>query len=141
LKIKVTFINKKAWDLALSPAKSIPMNAFMLYMSGNSVQIFSIMVTVMLLWNSANAILNSMTSFEQFSNQEKQVGMLQTLTSLINSKLHFPVLVFVLMNSANFALGVWKCGSMGLLPTTTSDWLSFMEPKSMLELGVAGFSL
>jgi hypothetical protein len=52
---------KKAWDMALSPSKSIPMNAFMLYMSGNSIQIFSIMVTVMLLWNSLNAILASLT--------------------------------------------------------------------------------
>jgi hypothetical protein len=47
---------KKAWDLALAPAKSIPMNGFMMYMSGNSIQIFSIMITVMLFWNSLNAI-------------------------------------------------------------------------------------
>lgn len=51
---------KKAWDMALSPSKSIPMNAFMLYMSGNSVQIFSIMVTLMLLWNSINAVLGAL---------------------------------------------------------------------------------
>ena len=50
---------KKAWDLALSPAKSIPMNAFMMYMSGNSIQIFSIMITLMLFWNSVNAISSS----------------------------------------------------------------------------------
>ena len=47
---------KKAWDLALAPAKSIPMNGFMMYMSGNSIQIFSIMITVMLFWNSLNAV-------------------------------------------------------------------------------------
>lgn len=31
---------KKAWEIALGPGKSIPMNAFMMWMSGNTVQIF-----------------------------------------------------------------------------------------------------
>lgn len=50
---------KKAWDLAFSPGKSLPMNGFMLYMSGNSIQIFSIMITVMLFFNSIQAVLSS----------------------------------------------------------------------------------
>lgn len=33
---------KKAWEVALAPAKQIPMQAIMMYMSGNSLQIFSI---------------------------------------------------------------------------------------------------
>lgn len=49
---------KRAWDMAISPAKSLPMNAFMLYMSGNSVQIFSIGILVMLLLNPLKAIAN-----------------------------------------------------------------------------------
>jgi len=43
---------KKAWDIALAPAKSIPMNAFMLWMSGGGVQIFSIMITGMLFFQA-----------------------------------------------------------------------------------------
>ena len=43
---------KKAWDTAMAPARSIPMNAFMMWMAGNSVQIFSILIVVMLLWNT-----------------------------------------------------------------------------------------
>ncbi|RKO88571.1 hypothetical protein BDK51DRAFT_27397, partial [Blyttiomyces helicus] len=50
---------KKAWDTALGPAKSIPMNAFMLWMSGNSVQIFSILITVMMLWNAIKAVMGT----------------------------------------------------------------------------------
>jgi hypothetical protein len=49
---------KRAWDMAISPAKSLPMNAFMLYMSGNSVQIFSIGILVMLLLNPLKAVAN-----------------------------------------------------------------------------------
>ena len=41
--------DKRAWDLAISPAKSLPMQAFMLYMSGGGVQIFSMGIVVMLL--------------------------------------------------------------------------------------------
>lgn len=40
---------KRAWDLAVSPAKSLPMQAFMLYMSGGGVQIFSMGIVFMLL--------------------------------------------------------------------------------------------
>lgn len=39
---------KKAWEIALAPAKQIPMQAIMMYMSGNSLQIFSIMMVYML---------------------------------------------------------------------------------------------
>jgi hypothetical protein len=40
---------KRAWDFAISPAKSLPMQAFMLYMSGGGVQIFSMSIVFMLL--------------------------------------------------------------------------------------------
>jgi hypothetical protein len=52
---------KKAWDVAMAPAKSVPMNAFMLYMSGSGVQIFSMMVVGMLLTNPLKAILSIKT--------------------------------------------------------------------------------
>jgi hypothetical protein len=48
---------KKAWDVAFGPAKNLPMNAFMLYMSGAGVQIFSMMVVGMLLTNPIKAAL------------------------------------------------------------------------------------
>ncbi|KAJ3543126.1 hypothetical protein NMY22_g3252 [Coprinellus aureogranulatus] len=40
---------KRAWDFATSPAKQLPMQAFMLYMSGGGVQIFSMGIVFMLL--------------------------------------------------------------------------------------------
>ena len=39
---------KKCWEIALGPAKQLPMQAIMSYMSGNSLQIFSIMMVFML---------------------------------------------------------------------------------------------
>ncbi|KAG6845208.1 hypothetical protein H0H87_012535 [Tephrocybe sp. NHM501043] len=40
---------KRAWDAAIAPAKALPMQAFMLYMSGGGVQIFSMGIVFMLL--------------------------------------------------------------------------------------------
>ncbi|ELU39922.1 hypothetical protein AG1IA_06052 [Rhizoctonia solani AG-1 IA] len=56
-------IPRRAWDMAISPAKSLPMNAFMLYMSGNSVQIFSIGILVMLLLNPLKAVAMQATNW------------------------------------------------------------------------------
>lgn len=44
--------------MAIAPAKSVPMQAFMLYMSGSGVQIFSMMVVGMLLTNPLKAIMS-----------------------------------------------------------------------------------
>lgn len=54
----------KAWELAYSPAKSLPMNAIMLYMSGSGVQIFSMMAVGMLITGPIKGIstMNSGTS-------------------------------------------------------------------------------
>ncbi|KAI8902891.1 hypothetical protein BC833DRAFT_520575, partial [Globomyces pollinis-pini] len=124
---------KKAWDMALSPAKSIPMNGFMLYMSGNSVQIFSIMVTVMLLYNSLNSIYGSVAAFERFQSEPNtKPGLINNIIYLVKSPLLLPILAFCLMQLANFGLGVWKCSGMGLLPTTTSDWLAFLDAKQVI---------
>lgn len=46
----------KAWEAAMAPAKSIPMNLMMLYMSGNGVQIFSMMVVYMTVVNPLKGI-------------------------------------------------------------------------------------
>ena len=36
---------------------------------------------------------------------------------------------YLLGNLSLVALALYKCHSMGLLPTATSDWLAFMEHK------------
>lgn len=55
------------------------------------------------------------------------------MEALVKDPLLVPKLTFILMQMANFALGMWKCGSMGLLPTAESDWLGFMQAKTSLE--------
>jgi len=38
-------------------------------------------------------------------------------------------LVYMVGNVVCLALAVYKCQTMGLLPTTSSDWLAFIEPQ------------
>ena len=37
--------------------------------------------------------------------------------------------VYLIGNFLSLGLAIYKCQGMGLLPTTTSDWLAFVEPQ------------
>jgi hypothetical protein len=50
-----------------------------------------------------------------------------------NNPLLLPKITYITMQGGNLMLGVWKCAAMGLLPTATSDWLAFMEAKTIME--------
>ena len=39
--------------------------------------------------------------------------------------------VFILANLVGIALAIYKFNSMGLLPTSQSDWLEFMEAREV----------
>ena len=109
---------KKAWEAALSPMKAIPMNLFMMYMSGNTVQIFSMMIVVMLIYNSIKSMSTLSSVFDQFVDKN------DTADLLVLHKTTFIALQLVLL-----CLGVYKMDALGLLPTSTSDWLAFEEPR------------
>ena len=95
---------KKSWELALAPAKQLPMNAVMMYMSGNSLQIFSIMMVFMLFKNPIIGLVQTNQVFTRFETE----GTRKTLWMV--------KLVYVAMQLAALAMGVWKVNGMGLLP-------------------------
>lgn len=95
---------KKAWEVALAPAKQLPMNAIGMYMTGNSLQIFSIMMVFMLFKTPIQAILNINNVFIRFESE----GTKQRLLGV--------KLVYVATNLLALSLGIWKVNGMGLLP-------------------------
>ena len=95
---------KKAWEIAIAPAKQLPMNAIGMYMSGNSLQIFSIMMVFMLFKGPIQAILSINNVFARFETP----GIRQQLLGV--------KAVYVAMNLLAMGLGVWKVNGMGLLP-------------------------
>ncbi|KAI4738066.1 hypothetical protein E4T50_11459 [Aureobasidium sp. EXF-12298] len=111
---------KKAWEVAIAPAKQLPMNAFGMYMSGNSLQIFSIMMVFMLFKGPITALINIQNVFARFESEG-------TRDRLIMVKL-----AYVACNFLALALGIWKVNGMGLLPTTRSDWLAWETAREPL---------
>ncbi len=80
------------------------MNAIMMYMSGNTLQIFSIMMVFMLFKGPIQAILGVNQVFERFQTESNR-GYFWQLKG-----------VYILLNLGLLALGVWKVNGMGLLP-------------------------
>ncbi|ODV61659.1 chaperone EMC4, partial [Ascoidea rubescens DSM 1968] len=61
---------KKAWDVVTGTVKQVPMNLFMSYMSGNSLQIIPIMTTLMFFTGPVHSILNLKKTFKPFLNNK-----------------------------------------------------------------------
>lgn len=80
------------------------MNAIMMYMSGNSLQIFSIMMVFMLFKNPIQALIGTNQAFTRFESDGTR------------GKLFLVKLVYVLTNLVALGLGLWKVNGMGLLP-------------------------
>jgi len=106
-----------AMQIAMRPGQQILMNAFMMYMSGSQLNIFSISIT-------SSAVLTPLASL---MNLEQTFGHLQKV-DLSTAKA-----VYVLLNLAWLALGLYKMSSMRLLPTTSADWTSKLQWKEMRE--------
>ncbi|KAG6907459.1 hypothetical protein DXG01_008843 [Tephrocybe rancida] len=108
----------RAWEAAIAPAKALPMQAFMLYMSGGGVQIFSMGIVFMLLLTPFKNIFGMNEAFAQFAPINSSDP--KALSTLALQKL-----VFIACNLLTLGVGLWKCSTMGLLPTGSGDWLAF----------------
>lgn len=117
---------KKAWEVALAPVKGLPMTAIMMYMSGNSLQIFSIMMVFMAFKNPLMGLVNTNQAFERFQSSQS-----------LSSQLLQVKFVYVICQLVALGVGIWKINAMGLLPTTRSDWLMWEAQREPLEHAVA----
>ncbi|KAM3160379.1 ER membrane protein complex subunit 4 [Lachancea thermotolerans] len=112
-----TLIVQKAWQIAFQPAKSIPMNMIMSYMSGTSLQIISIMTALMFVSNPVKSIANMRQTFKPvMGNAEAQP---QVVVAMV---------MFVFFQIILMGIGIHKLNSMGLIPNTRSDWLLLEQP-------------
>lgn len=111
--------------MALGPLKQVPMNLFIMYMAGNSISIFPIMMVGMLIVRPVKALFATQSTFKMVEG-----------TQAIGQKI-----VYCIGNIVNILLALYKCQSMGLLPTHSSDWLAFEEPQTRLEHIGGGLSL
>lgn len=118
-------IEKKSWDIALGPLKQIPMNLFIMWMAGNSISIFPIMMVGMMFIRPIQALLAIQQTFKMIEGTNKTIQRI----------------VYAFGNLVGVGLAVYKCQVMGLLPTHASDWLAFVEPQKQLEWANGGIGL
>lgn len=121
-------IYSSAMNLATAPGRQLFMTGFMLWMSGNSLQIFSIMMLLMAFWTPLTKLFEVNKEFERYENNKNVEG------GKVN--LLLPKLVFVLMNLAGLGVALYKAQTMGLLPTSAADWLSTaVRPSPQISAG------
>jgi len=112
---------QRAMAQAMSPGKQIMMQAFMLYMSGKQLNMFSISVTSMAILSPVKSIVSTNTAFKTFEDPEGKVD------------LQIPKLIWIAFNLLYLMIGLYKMSSMRLLPTTSADFADAIVWKEMLE--------
>ncbi|XP_048736095.2 ER membrane protein complex subunit 4-like isoform X2 [Ostrea edulis] len=110
-------IDKRSWDIALGPLKQIPMNFFIMWMAGNSISIFPIMMVGMMFFKPIQAFISVQNTFVMIEGSQAYVQKF----------------IYIFGNFVCLALATYKCQTMGLLPTHASDWLAFMDPQKRME--------
>ena len=98
------------------------MNAFMMYMSGSQLNIFSISTTTSAIMSPVTNILSINKSFAHLADPNSEVN----LTT--------PKLLYLVLNMVWLAIGLYKMSSMRLLPTTSADWTHRIVWKDMMEV-------
>mmetsp|Transcript_18900 Transcript_18900/g.21090 ORF Transcript_18900/g.21090 Transcript_18900/m.21090 type:complete len:191 (-) Transcript_18900:47-619(-) len=126
---KTTLAAKKrsrALALATKPGQQILMNAFMMFMSGKNLNIFSISITSMAILSPIKSIFSVEKTFAPLESKESG-------GSAGDDSLQLPKLAFIAINLLWLAIGIYKMSIMRLLPTTSADWTGEIVWKEMLE--------
>lgn len=121
----LTILKKKrqmAMGLATSIAKNIPMNAFMLYMAGKNLNMWTISTLGMCITTPLKSLMSINSQFARFEDSDGKVD------------LQMPKFIFVLLNVLWLSIGLYKMSTMRLLPTTSADWSGRIVWKEMMEI-------
>jgi len=101
-------MERKAWETASAPIQSAGMSIFMLWMSGSSPGIFSVLMVTYCLSSIVTQFSNVHKAFEHFSSVDT------TLQKLC----------YLALCAASFGYVVWHASGMGLIPTKSGDWVN-----------------
>jgi len=120
-----SLVAKLGWSIALGPWKQLPLNLFVLWMAGNSISLFPIMMVGMMGIRPVQSLFSYKDVFHKLKGDQ---ALLQKI-------------VYILANLVGVGLAIYKFNNMGLLPTAQSDWLEFMEARRDLEISGGGIAL
>jgi hypothetical protein len=114
--------SQMAMGLATSPGRSIMMNAFMMYMSGSNLNMWTISTIGMAIMSPIKSLFGINRQFMKFEDSDGKVD------------LQMPKIIFAVLNLVWLCLGLYKMGKMRLLPTYASDWSGRIVWKEMMEI-------
>merc|ERR1719237_766512 len=114
-------LEKKAWEVAIAPIQSVGMNLFMLWMSGSSPGIFNVMIL--------GYCLTSIVG--QFSRVNAAFVAMKTIDTTLQK------LAYLALCSVSLAYLLYHASGMGLLPTSSGDWIASI-PKTDVREVVSG---
>jgi len=101
-------LENRAWGIAKSPASSIFSTAFMGWMMGNQLSIYTMFFIVFALYNPIKSLLGTNAQFLPLQQQSAEA------TSFLPQKL-----VYAFLQLVALCIGLYKAHSMGLVPTFT----------------------
>jgi len=116
-------LTKKAWDVALNPGKQAGMTLFMLWMSGSSAGIFSVMIVAHALQSAVKSLLSVETAFAPFTSKSGGVNIDVTLQKLLYVAIGIAVTAYIVRSAAN----------VGLIPTCSGDYISMIPQRDVFE--------
>merc|ERR1712003_317692 len=96
---------RQAWNKAKSPGKQIMMSGLMMWLSGSTMSIFTLMMMAMVMINPTTALFSVQSAFRPFETKDNWKA------------LWMPKLAFIGLNLICVGIGVWKLNKLGLLPT------------------------
>mmetsp|Transcript_21303 Transcript_21303/g.24495 ORF Transcript_21303/g.24495 Transcript_21303/m.24495 type:complete len:166 (-) Transcript_21303:36-533(-) len=109
---EIDVLNSKSWTVAKSPFQSIFMTLFMFWMTGNSISIWTLMITISFLISPFKQIFSVNQAFIAF---EGKIPLF--LQKVCFASLH----LFIL------GVAVYKFSAMGIIPDKAIDWMALIE--------------
>eukprot|EP00931_Biecheleriopsis_adriatica_P070044 TRINITY_DN43840_c0_g1_i1.p1 TRINITY_DN43840_c0_g1~~TRINITY_DN43840_c0_g1_i1.p1 ORF type:complete len:172 (-),score=44.43 TRINITY_DN43840_c0_g1_i1:58-573(-) len=111
-------LEKKAWEIAVAPIQQVGMNLFMLWMSGSSPGIFNVMILGYCLTSIIGQFTKANMAFQNFKT--------------IDTTLQW--LAYLALCSVSLAYLLYHASGMGLLPTSSGDWIALIPNVEILEV-------
>lgn len=115
------------WRDAFSPARNLLTSGFMLWMAGNSVQVFSVMSVVTVLTMQLQSLLGVRQWFTATLKKNED----------LRGRLAPQAIVYTVICGVGVGVALWKCNTLGFLPTEESDWIALL-PSEHVERSVLG---
>lgn len=102
---RTAILMRQAWAKAKSPGKQIMMSGLMMWLSGSTMSIFTLMMMAMVMINPITALFGVQSAFERYESPENYKA------------LWLPKLAYIGLNFVCVGIGIWKLNALGLLPT------------------------